>query len=56
MIDETPPIPLPTFELMKRANRWLLANPSKVPLYISGHPRSGKLDSPEELTTRRLLH
>ena len=48
MIDETPPIPLPTFELMKRANRWLLANPSKVPLYISGHPRSGKLDSPEE--------
>jgi len=34
---------------MKEVRRWLLADSSKVPYYVSGVKRSGKLDSVEDL-------
>ena len=33
---------------MKSADRWLLANPEKVPHYVDGSRRSGQLDSAED--------
>jgi hypothetical protein len=49
MTDENPPPVFPTMETMKLARRWLLSNPSKQPFYIDGRPRSGTLDSPEDI-------
>ena len=34
---------------MKRASRWLLASPDKIPHYINGKARRGKLDTLEDL-------
>jgi len=38
-----------TLSLMKAARRWLLASPAKVPFYADGTPRSGSLDSPDDV-------
>lgn len=38
-----------TFETMVVARRWLLASPQKVPHYVTGAPRSGALDTPQDL-------
>ena len=37
-----------TFDEMKAAERWLIASPSKVPHYIDGTNRRGKLDTPDD--------
>ncbi|WP_193090146.1 AAA family ATPase [Advenella sp. FME57] len=41
---------LPTFSQMKKAKRWLLASPKKIPYYINGQKRSGTLDSNDDRT------
>lgn len=37
-----------TLAAMKNSRRWLIASPDKVPHYIDGTMRSGKLDTPED--------
>lgn len=39
----------PTLDRMKTARRWLMADPSKVPHYITGKRRQGRLDGPDDL-------
>lgn len=41
--------PYPTLAKMKAARRWLVADPDKVPHYVTGRRRSGALDGPEDL-------
>ena len=43
------PTQLPTYEAMKGTKRWLMSSPGKVPFYLDGEPRSGKLDTPEDM-------
>lgn len=45
-----PAAPQPTaFSVMRAARRWLIASPKKQPFYIDGTPRSGTLDSPQDV-------
>lgn len=39
----------PVLSIMKAQRRWLVANPDKVPFYISGQMRSGTLDAEADL-------
>jgi hypothetical protein len=42
-------VPAGAWLYMLQAKRWLLRNAGKQPFYVDGTPRSGKLDTPEEL-------
>lgn len=44
------PDQFPTFVAMRAARRWLVANPDKVPHYVSTQRRSGALDGPDDLS------
>lgn len=37
-----------TLAAMKNSRRWLIASPGKVPRYVDGTKRRGKLDTPED--------